>query len=67
MLTILKAFARREGIGYQVLMKRWLDERISEERDELSTGETTTVNLAVAEPKTPPYGSAKAARTRRTR
>ena len=32
MLGILKAFARREGIGYQVLMKRWLDERISVER-----------------------------------
>jgi hypothetical protein len=33
MLTILKEFARREGIGYQVLMKRWLDERIRAERD----------------------------------
>ncbi len=28
-----KEFARREGIGYQVLMKRWLDERIRTERD----------------------------------
>ena len=67
MLSILKAFARREGIGYQVLMKRWLDERISEERDKLSTSETTSANLAVAEPTTPPYGSSKGARTRRTR
>ena len=67
MLAILKAFARREGIGYQVLMKRWLDERIGEERDKLPTGETTTANLAIAEPATPPYGSAKGARTRRTR
>ncbi len=33
MLEILKEFARREGIGYQVLMKRWLDERIRSERD----------------------------------
>jgi CopG antitoxin of type II toxin-antitoxin system len=33
MLEILKEFARREGIGYQVLMKRWLDERIRMERD----------------------------------
>ena len=33
MLEILKEFARREGIGYQVLMKRWLDERICSERD----------------------------------
>jgi predicted DNA binding CopG/RHH family protein len=32
MLAILKEFARRQGIGYQVLMKRWLNERIGEER-----------------------------------
>ena len=37
MLAILKAFARREGIGYQVLLKRWLDRRIREERDKLAT------------------------------
>ncbi len=36
MLLILKEFARREGIGYQVLMKRWLDDRIKEERDKLA-------------------------------
>ena len=24
MLALLKEFARREGLGYQVLMKRWL-------------------------------------------
>lgn len=35
MLTILKTFAQREGIGYQVLMKRWLDDRIRSERDRL--------------------------------
>src|SRR4051794_40780524 len=33
MLAILKEFARREGIGYQVLIKRWLDDRIREERE----------------------------------
>src|SRR5262245_8616523 len=33
MVEILKEFARRAGIGYQVLMKRWLDERIREERE----------------------------------
>ena len=33
MVAILKEFARRYGIGYQVLMKRWLDERIRQERD----------------------------------
>ena len=32
----MKAFAKREGIGYQVLMKRWLDDRINEERAKLS-------------------------------
>ena len=36
MLDIMKAFAKREGIGYQVLMKRWLDDRINEERAKLS-------------------------------
>src|SRR5947208_2635362 len=33
LLKILKEFARREGIGYQVLIKRWLDDRVREERD----------------------------------
>ena len=36
MLAILREFARREGIGYQVLMKRWLDDRIREERNRLA-------------------------------
>jgi len=31
MLMILKEYARREGVGYQVLMKRWLDDRIRAE------------------------------------
>jgi predicted DNA binding CopG/RHH family protein len=35
MLEILKKFAKREGIGYQVLMKRWLDDRIRKERERL--------------------------------
>ena len=35
LLTILKEFAKRRGIGYQVLIKRWLDERVIEERDKL--------------------------------
>ena len=35
LLTVLKKFAEREGIGYQVLIKRWLDDRIREERDRL--------------------------------
>ena len=35
MLRLLKLFAERERVGYQVLIKRWLDERLREERDEL--------------------------------
>ena len=35
MVEILKKFASRSGIGYQVLMKRWLDERIQQERERL--------------------------------
>jgi hypothetical protein len=45
MVAILKEFARRERIGYQVLMKRWLDERIREERDRLF-GDRRTIRLA---------------------
>lgn len=33
MIEVLKEFAQRSGIGYQVLMKRWLDERIHQERE----------------------------------
>ena len=35
LLTILKRFAEREGIGYQVLIQRWLDDRVREERERL--------------------------------
>lgn len=35
MLDVLKAFAEREGVGYQALIKRWLDDRIKEERKKL--------------------------------
>src|SRR5438046_2463198 len=35
MVEILKEFAKRSGVGYQVLMKRWLDERIRQEREGL--------------------------------
>jgi len=33
MLEVLRAFAARERVGYQVLIKRWLDDRIAQERD----------------------------------
>lgn len=35
LLSLLKKFAEREGVGYQVLIKRWLDDRVREERDRL--------------------------------
>ena len=35
LLEILKAFAEQNGIGYQVLMKQWLDERIKMESEGL--------------------------------
>lgn len=31
LLELLKKFAKREGIGYQVLLKRWLDDRLRAE------------------------------------
>ena len=33
LLSLLEEFARRDGIGLQVLVKRWLDDRIALERD----------------------------------
>ena len=42
MLAVLKAFAQREGIGYQVLLKRWLDDRIREERDKIAKQQIVT-------------------------
>jgi hypothetical protein len=35
MLEILREFAQRQGVGYQVLMKRWLDDRIRQEHNEM--------------------------------
>ena len=49
MLRILKLFAEREGVGYQVLMKQWLDERIQKERDELAKPERTFWGMEHAE------------------
>ena len=34
-ILILKELARREGIGYQTLMKRWLDDRVGDELAEM--------------------------------
>jgi predicted DNA binding CopG/RHH family protein len=35
LLVLLKKFAEREGVGYQVLIKRWLDDRVRLERERL--------------------------------
>lgn len=35
LLQLLRGFAKREGIGYQVLIKRWLDDRMRTERERL--------------------------------
>lgn len=35
LLEILKRFAEHERVGYQVLIKRWLDDRVRAERDRL--------------------------------
>jgi hypothetical protein len=46
MVTLLTEFARREGISCQVLIKRWLDERIRQEHQkremEKQPGRTST-------------------------
>jgi len=38
LLAILEEFARRKGIGFQVLVKRWLDDRIRKEYEQLKQG-----------------------------
>ena len=43
MLAVLKAFAQREGVGYQVLLKRWLDDRIREERERIARQQVVTL------------------------
>jgi predicted DNA binding CopG/RHH family protein len=45
LLLILKEFARREGLGYQVLLKRWLDDRIRHERERLRDKEGRVIRL----------------------
>lgn len=50
LLAVLKKFAEREGIGYQVLLKRWLDDRIRLERDRLREA-----RLAKPRPRAPQF------------
>ena len=35
LLAILREFARREGVGYQVLIKQWLDDRVRAEYEKM--------------------------------
>jgi hypothetical protein len=35
LLALLKEFARRKRVGYQVLLKRWLDDRVRAEYEQL--------------------------------
>lgn len=41
LLDILRQFAEREGIGYQVLIKRWLDDRVRVERERMRSRAAT--------------------------
>ena len=55
MLTVLKAFAEREGVGYQILVKRWLDDRIRAERSKLSeSADADQEHLALASTESGP-------------
>ena len=40
LLRVVKAFAKRQGVGYQVLIKQWLDDRVRHERERLAQGES---------------------------
>ena len=39
LLAILKEFGHREGVGYQVLIKQWLDDRVRAEYEKLGDQE----------------------------
>ena len=60
MLQLLREFAVREGIGYQVLMKQWLDDRLSLELKRIeqarrATGSFPTSRTAAATPRAPQF------------
>jgi predicted DNA binding CopG/RHH family protein len=54
LLELLKKFAEREGIGYQVLIKRWLDDRLRAERDRMRAHGATGHRPAEL-PRTPEF------------
>ncbi len=45
-IKLFKAIAEREGVGYQTLMKRWLDDRLREEMLARRAGATAARRLA---------------------
>jgi hypothetical protein len=53
LLAILKRFAKEERVGYQVLLKQWLDDRVREEfvRLQQQTRAAPSFPLADREPK----------------
>lgn len=54
MLVLLKKFAEREGIGYQVLIKRWLDDRLRAERERMRASPDAR-RRAVERPRAPQF------------
>ena len=54
LLVLLKKFAEREGIGYQVLIKRWLDDRVRAERDRLRASRADQ-HPSVDQPRAPQF------------
>lgn len=52
LLQILKLIAAKEGIGYQVLIKRWLDDRVRLERDKIKSASTISEGMNQSHPPT---------------
>jgi predicted DNA binding CopG/RHH family protein len=51
LLELLKRFAKREGIGYQVLIKRWLDDRLRAEFDRIKREKTSNLSEYARQPR----------------
>jgi hypothetical protein len=65
LLETLRAFSKREGIGYQVLLKRWLDDRLRLERDRLRASKSErgeTANWRITPGRTAPVLDPEGAR-----
>jgi len=51
LLELLKKFAKHEGIGYQVLIKRWLDDRLRAELDKIREDKASRTSGHEHEPR----------------